>query len=80
LKFVYLIQSERYSDKYYTGITEDIKKRMTDHNTGKSLHTSKYKPWKLIAYTAFADEHNVFEFEKYLKSGSGRAFSAKHFR
>ena len=80
MKFVYLIQSERYAEKYYTGITDDIKKRISDHNTGKSLHTSKYKPWTLITYIAFTDEHKALEFEKYLKSGSGRAFSAKHFR
>ena len=80
MKFVYLIQSEKYSEKYYTGITGDIKKRMADHNNGKSSHTSRYKPWKLITYSAFTDEQKAFEFEKYLKSGSGRAFSVKHFR
>ena len=80
MKFVYIIQSETYADKFYTGITDDVEKRLIEHYSGKSSHTSKFKPWKLISYTAFTDEHKAFEFEKYLKSGSGRAFSSKHFR
>ena len=79
-KYIYLIQSSNFSKEYYTGITDNIKDRLTDHNTGKSPHTTKYKPWKLICYTAFADENKAFAFEKYLKSGSGRAFSSKHFK
>ena len=44
------------------------------------MHTAKYKPWKLELYIAFSDEKRAIAFEKYLKSGSGRAFSARHFR
>jgi predicted GIY-YIG superfamily endonuclease len=53
---------------------------MRDHNEGRSVHTKKYKPWKVEVYLAFADKDHAIAFEKYLKSGSGRAFSAKHFR
>jgi putative endonuclease len=40
----------------YTGATEDLKTRMPDHNAGKSVHTAKYIPWKLIWYCAFPDK------------------------
>jgi predicted GIY-YIG superfamily endonuclease len=80
LKFVYIIQSVKFPERYYSGITDNIEKRIIEHNSGKSPHTSKFVPWKLITYTAFADENKAFEFEVYLKSGSGRAFSSKHFR
>jgi predicted GIY-YIG superfamily endonuclease len=47
------------------------------HNAGGSVHTSKYKPWGLVSYHAFADERRAREFEFYLKSGSGKAFANK---
>jgi putative endonuclease len=44
---------------------------------GRSPHTAKYKPWKLVAYVAFSNEEKALAFEKYIKSGSGRAFAEK---
>ena len=79
MKYVYLIQSIPFPGERYIGITSNIDSRLSDHNEGKSYHTSKYKPWKLITYTAFSDDQKALEFEKYLKSGSGRAFAIKHF-
>ena len=79
MKYVYLIQSIPFPQQKYTGITTDIAKRLADHNSGKSIHTAKYKPWKLITYIAFSNEEKAREFERYLKSGSGRAFAKKHF-
>jgi len=74
---VYLIQSESSPDQRYVGFTKDLRERLATHNAGGSVHTSKYKPWKLISYHAFADERRAREFEYYLKSGSGRAFARK---
>ena len=48
-----------------------------DHNAGKSAHTSKYVPWKLNWYCGFPDKQIALDFEKYLKSHSGRAFAKK---
>jgi len=61
------------------GYTKDIQKRLNVHNSGKSPHTSKFKPWQLIVYLCFVNETAAFEFEKYLKSGTGRALIAKRF-
>ncbi|MCF7824019.1 MAG: GIY-YIG nuclease family protein [Candidatus Marinimicrobia bacterium] len=80
MKFVYTIQSTENQEQYYTGLTKDIEHRLADHNSGKSPYTSKYRPWKIISYTAFEDDEKAQAFEKYLKSGSGRAFSKKHLR
>jgi len=79
MKYVYLIESESYPARHYTGSTVDLRRRMSDHNSGQSAHTSKYMPWKLAAYFAFADAHKADRFETYLKSGSGRAFIRRHF-
>ena len=49
------------------------------HNEGKSIHTNKFKPWKKVVEIGFDDPAKATAFEKYLKSGSGRAFAKKHF-
>jgi predicted GIY-YIG superfamily endonuclease len=61
------------------GITSHVAKRITAHNDGRPPHTSKFKPWKLIAYLAFSTSDKAQEFEKYLKTGSRRAFANRHF-
>ncbi len=77
--YVYQIQSISHPDQKYTGYTTDLKIRMKVHNEGRCPHTSKFIPWNLVNYFAFSDESKAKKFELYLKSGSGRAFSAKHF-
>lgn len=73
--YVYIIRSIEFPDQEYVGATEDLKRRLPEHNAGKSTHTAKFKPWKLIWYCAFPDKLRALAFEKYLKSHSGRAFS-----
>jgi putative endonuclease len=77
--YVYILRSVQYPQKTYTGYTTNLKERFAEHNHGKSVHTEKYKPWRLDAYFAFREEEKAIAFEKYLKSGSGRVFSKKHF-
>jgi predicted GIY-YIG superfamily endonuclease len=80
MTFVYVLKSIPYPERYYTGVTADIEARLLQHNSGNSAHTSKYRPWALVASVGLADEKKAYAFEKYLKSGSGRSFSNKHFR
>jgi len=75
--YVYIIRSVNFSDREYVGATADLKRRMADHNAGKSAHTSKFIPWELVWYSAFPDKYKALGFEKYLKSHSGRAFAKK---
>ena len=77
--YVYLLQSQSRSDQQYVGSTRDLRRRLTDHNESRSIHTAKFRPWILLTYTAFAKEKTAIAFERYLKSGSGRAFSKRHF-
>jgi predicted GIY-YIG superfamily endonuclease len=77
MKYVYLLQSLTFPDQRYIGITEDVDARLQTHNAGGSPHTAKYRPWKLETYICFQDDRRAIEFERYLKSGSGRAFSKK---
>ncbi len=77
MKYVYILNSSAFPDRYYTGVTDDLKARLKKHNTKEVQHTSKYVPWKLKTYIAFSDEKQAFEFEEYLKTASGRAFAKK---
>ena len=77
MKYVYIINSIENADRYYVGITGDLKARLAKHNAGDVTHTSKFAPWKLKTYIAFDNDEHAFAFEKYLKSASGRAFAKK---
>ncbi len=77
MHYVYLIQSINYPNKTYIGYTKDLNERLSAHNSACSWHTAQYKPWKLITCLIFADKSQALNFEKYLKSSSGRAFAAK---
>jgi predicted GIY-YIG superfamily endonuclease len=63
---------------YYTGCTSDLADRLKRHNRGSVPATKNRRPVELITYTAFFDKYKAFYFEKYLKSGSGRAFLKRH--
>jgi predicted GIY-YIG superfamily endonuclease len=77
MRYVYLLQSETDVGQRYVGVKLDLRQRLAEHNSGKSPHTSKYIPWKLVTYIAFSDERKAEAFEHYLKSGSGHAFARK---
>jgi putative endonuclease len=62
----------------YTGCTDDLRERITRHQNGQVPATKNRLPIKLIAYFAFSNKYTAFNFKKYLKSGSGRAFLKKH--
>jgi putative endonuclease len=77
--YVYLLKSQAHPTQPYIGSTRDLRQRLTEHNEGHSPHTAKFRRWILVAYFAFAHEEMAIAFEKYLKSGSGRAFAKRHF-
>jgi len=80
MHYVYILQSLSNPIEYYTGLTSDIKSRIQNHNRGDVPHTSKFIPWKIIAYFAFDSRDKAAVFEKYLKSGAGREFAKRFFR
>ncbi|MGE3065455.1 MAG: GIY-YIG nuclease family protein [Hyphomicrobiaceae bacterium] len=77
MAFVYILRSLSHPDRHYVGATADLPSRLSKHNAGEVSHTSKYRPWDVQTYVAFSDEARAFAFERYLKSGSGRAFARK---
>jgi predicted GIY-YIG superfamily endonuclease len=80
MTYVYLLESLAFQGRVYIGHTNDLRTRLADHNAGKSPHTAKYKPWRLVTYIAFSEEGKAIAFERYLKTASGRAFANKRLR
>jgi predicted GIY-YIG superfamily endonuclease len=79
-RFVYVLNSRSDPTRYYTGVTSTVRGRLAAHNEGRCPHTSRWRPWHVIVVVAFAREESAMRFEHYLKSGSGCAFAARHFR
>ncbi len=77
--YVYVLQSELMPERHYIGITDSLVRRLEEHSSGKSIHTNKFKPWRIAVSVGFVDAAKATAFETYLKSGSGRAFAKKHF-
>ena len=75
--YVYILQSENNHNRFYAGFTEDLDSRLESHNAGQNTNTIKYRPWRIKTAIAFTDRQKALDFERYLKSPSGRAFAKK---
>ncbi|MEA4910596.1 MAG: GIY-YIG nuclease family protein [Candidatus Elulimicrobiales bacterium] len=74
--YVYILKCK---DGYYSGCTNNLKERINRHIKGQVTATKDRRPIQLINYFAFNDKYKAYNFEVYLKTGSGRTFSKKHF-
>lgn len=71
--YVYVLQSLS-NLQWYTGCTNNLRKRLDEHNSGKSSYTSHRGPYRLIYYEACLNEKDAYAREKYLKSGMGKRY------
>lgn len=71
--YVYVLKSSKNGD-WYTGCTSDLRKRLAEHNDGKSRYTKSSGPYELIYYEASLNQKDAFAREKYLKSGMGKRY------
>lgn len=76
--YVYILKSEK-DNSLYKGVTQDLKKRIDEHNNGSVKSTKAKRPYALAWYCAFPERQKALDFEGYLKHGSGLAFAEKHF-
>ena len=78
-RIVYVLRSTSDPQHHYVGITNDVRARLEWHNHGPCGHTTRHRPWSIVVSMEFTTEKAARTFEKYLKSGSGRAFAKRHF-
>jgi predicted GIY-YIG superfamily endonuclease len=75
--YVYILQSELKAEHFYVGLTEDLRARLKVHNAGEIPHTAKFCPSRIKTAIAFTGRERASQFERYLKTASGRAFAKK---
>jgi len=78
LIFVYVLKS-LIAPKSYVGMTDDLSRRLKEHNSGKHSYTKRHAPWEIIYKEEFNNYSDARKREKYLKSASGRKFLKKLF-
>jgi putative endonuclease len=71
--WVYILHSEGFG-RYYVGMSEDVEKRLAEHNVGRVMSTKGYKPWKVVYKEKCKDREEARKREKYLKSAAGRRY------
>jgi putative endonuclease len=75
MHYVYRLRSGRFPNQECTGSTNDLKNRLRQHNLGQNISTAPFRPWRLTFYAAFESPTTARAFERYLKTGSGKAFA-----
>ena len=78
-RFVYVLESDSEPDRHYSRVTSDVDNRLEWHNHGPSGYTVNHRPWSLLVAIECSTEADARRFERYLKTGSGRAFASRHF-
>ncbi len=77
-KYFYVYILRLSNGDYYVGRSDSLRERVKEHSWGMVKSTKKYLPCELVSYFAFGRKKLALDFEKYLKSGSGIAFRARH--
>ncbi len=70
MHYVYILRSQPSPLKLYIGLTQDVERRVQQHNRGDTPYTRTDAPWELEAYVAFKNRQVAEDFERYLKAGS----------
>jgi putative endonuclease len=65
--YVYILQS-RVNDTFYKGSTNDLMRRLGEHNNGEEISTSRYLPWDLVWFTIKPTRSEAYALEKKLKN------------
>ncbi|TSC81236.1 MAG: putative endonuclease [Parcubacteria group bacterium Gr01-1014_19] len=71
--YVYVLRSIK-DNRFYTGHTDDLRKRLQEHNGKQNFSTKHRAPFKLIYYEACLHITDAKSREKYLKSGMGKRY------
>ena len=71
--YVYVLKSLK-DGRFYTGFTNDLKRRIDEHNKGSERSTKSRMPLKLIYYEACIDKKDAVARERYLKSGMEKRY------
>ena len=68
--YLYILKSIE-TGKFYTGVSQDLEKRLKNHNNGGTKSTKPFRPWKIVYKEEFVDKNSAYKREFYLKSPKG---------
>ena len=74
--YVYAIYNQDKS-YIYVGLTDNLQRRINQHNKGYNRTTKPYKPFKILTTEKFGNRKEARKREKYLKSGCGKEYLKK---
>ena len=75
--YTYILKSLKQR-KFYTGQTDNLEKRLLEHNSGKSLYSRRYMPWECVYFEQFESKEEAVKKERYFKSAAGRRWLKKY--
>jgi putative endonuclease len=78
--YVYVLHSLSAPDRHYVGLTDDVLRQLAVHNRGELPQTAKHGPWRVHVVMKFSRADAAAQFERFLKSASGRAFTRTYFQ
>jgi putative endonuclease len=71
--YTYILRSEKMGT-LYTGVTNNLAKRLEQHNMGDVYYTKHKRPYTLIYYEACISKYDAYRRERYLKTGMGKGY------
>ncbi|KPJ62749.1 hypothetical protein AMJ44_15240 [candidate division WOR-1 bacterium DG_54_3] len=74
--YLYIIQSQE-KDRYYIGVSNDVERRLKEHNSGIVKSTAPYKPWILRRVEEFPDIKSAYQRERFIKEKHSRKIIEK---
>ena len=77
MKYIVYILRSLSAKKSYVGVTDNIKRRIKEHNSGKNFYTKRHRPWEIIHTEEYPNFKEARDREKYLKTTSGRRVMKK---
>ena len=78
MHYVYFLRLQ--NGDIYTGLSDDLKRRILEHDNGKVKSTKNYLPFVLIGYEAYLEKGDALRREKYLKTTEGKRFFNQQFK
>lgn len=75
--YTYVLKSVKFN-KFYTGYTENLEKRLLEHNNKLNYYSKRYAPWRVVYFEKFYTQEEAIKREKYFKSAAGRNWLKKN--
>lgn len=77
--YTYVLRSIK-EHKFYTGQTDDLERRLQEHNSSKGQYSKRFQPWKIVYSEQFDTKEEAIKRERYFKSAAGRCWLKKNIR